>query len=113
MTTAQANLQAAKEALDAAQKLRDSREKLFRDGALARRQVDEAQVGYAQARSQFETARQHLVRGVAIRADWPALVALGQQFALEGTPAIVMPSGEMLPGYVPPDVLAAHLKDEK
>ena len=39
--------------------------------------------------------------------------ALGQEFALEGTPAIVMPSGEMLPGYVPPDVLAAHLKDEK
>jgi thiol:disulfide interchange protein DsbC len=39
--------------------------------------------------------------------------ALGQEFALEGTPAIVLPSGEMLPGYVPPDVLAAHLKDEK
>ena len=39
--------------------------------------------------------------------------ALGQEFALEGTPAIIMPSGEMLPGYVPPDVLAAHLKDEK
>lgn len=39
--------------------------------------------------------------------------ALGQDFALEGTPAIVMPNGELLPGYVPPDVLAAHLKDEK
>jgi len=39
--------------------------------------------------------------------------ALGQDLALEGTPAIIMPNGEMLPGYVPPDVLAAHLKDEK
>jgi thiol:disulfide interchange protein DsbC len=39
--------------------------------------------------------------------------ALGQQFALEGTPAIIMPDGEMLPGYVPPDVLAQHLKDGK
>jgi thiol:disulfide interchange protein DsbC len=39
--------------------------------------------------------------------------ALGQELALEGTPAIVMPDGEMLPGYVPPDVLAAHLKGEK
>jgi thiol:disulfide interchange protein DsbC len=39
--------------------------------------------------------------------------ALGQDFALDGTPAIVMPNGEMLPGYVPPDVLAAHLKDAK
>ena len=39
--------------------------------------------------------------------------ALGQEFALEGTPAIIMPDGEMLPGYVPPDVLAQHLKDGK
>jgi thiol:disulfide interchange protein DsbC len=39
--------------------------------------------------------------------------ALGQDFALEGTPAIIMPNGEMLPGYVPPDVLAQHLKDAK
>ena len=39
--------------------------------------------------------------------------ALGQDFALEGTPAIIMPNGEMLPGYVPPEVLAQHLKDAK
>jgi len=39
--------------------------------------------------------------------------ALGQDFALEGTPAIVMANGEMLPGYVPPDVLAQHLRDGK
>ncbi len=39
--------------------------------------------------------------------------ALGQDFALEGTPAIIMPNGELLPGYVPPDVLAQHLKDAK
>ncbi len=60
VTTAQANLQASKEALDAAKKLLDSREKLFHDGALAHRQVDEAQVAYAQARSQYETAQEHL-----------------------------------------------------
>ncbi|MBV8306719.1 MAG: DsbC family protein [Gammaproteobacteria bacterium] len=39
--------------------------------------------------------------------------ALGQDLSLEGTPAIIMANGEMLPGYVPPDVLAAHLKDGK
>jgi thiol:disulfide interchange protein DsbC len=39
--------------------------------------------------------------------------ALGQDFALEGTPCIITANGEMLPGYVPPDVLAAHLKDGK
>jgi thiol:disulfide interchange protein DsbC len=37
--------------------------------------------------------------------------ALGQDFALEGTPAIVMADGELLPGYVPPDVLVQHLRD--
>ena len=42
-----------------------------------------------------------------------ASYALGQDFALEGTPAIVTANGEMLPGYVPPDVLAKHLQDGK
>ncbi|HEX4389867.1 MAG TPA: DsbC family protein [Steroidobacteraceae bacterium] len=37
--------------------------------------------------------------------------ALGKDFALQGTPAIVMADGDMLPGYVPPDVLAQHLKE--
>lgn len=36
---------------------------------------------------------------------------LGKDFALDGTPAIVLADGEMLPGYVPPDVLAKHLQD--
>jgi thiol:disulfide interchange protein DsbC len=37
---------------------------------------------------------------------------LGQAFALRGTPAIILPSGEMLPGYVPPAALADHLKND-
>lgn len=37
--------------------------------------------------------------------------ALGKDFAIEGTPAIIMADGELLPGYVPPDVLVQHLKD--
>jgi len=36
--------------------------------------------------------------------------ALGKDLALEGTPAIIMADGEMLPGYVPPDALVEHLK---
>ncbi len=36
---------------------------------------------------------------------------LGQAFALRGTPAIILESGELLPGYVPPAMLADHLKD--
>jgi thiol:disulfide interchange protein DsbC len=38
---------------------------------------------------------------------------LGRDFALDGTPAIILADGELLPGYVPPDVLAEHLKDGK
>jgi thiol:disulfide interchange protein DsbC len=38
---------------------------------------------------------------------------LGQEFDIEGTPAIVMANGEMLPGYVPPDALVKHLRDIK
>ena len=38
---------------------------------------------------------------------------LGRDFNLEGTPAIVLASGEMFPGYVPPDVLVQHLKQSE
>jgi thiol:disulfide interchange protein DsbC len=41
-----------------------------------------------------------------------ATYALGREFALDGTPAIVMTNGELLPGYLPPDVLLKHLQDE-
>ena len=57
---AQTDERADKEALEAAQKVYESRQKLYKDGALARKLVDDAQVAYAQARSQYEAARQHL-----------------------------------------------------
>jgi HlyD family secretion protein len=59
ITKAETDLQAARAGLDAAQKLIDSRQQLFKEGALARKSVDEAQVAYAQAKGQFETADQH------------------------------------------------------
>ena len=37
--------------------------------------------------------------------------ALGRDFDIRGTPAILMPDGEMLPGYLPPMMLAQHLKE--
>jgi thiol:disulfide interchange protein DsbC len=37
--------------------------------------------------------------------------ALGRDFDLKGTPAIVMANGELLPGYLPPAALAEHLKE--
>jgi len=77
VTTAQANVQAAKETLDAAQKLLANREKLFHDGALARKLVDDAQVAYAQARSQYDTAQEHL----------KAFMSVGKQEQLKGAAA--------------------------
>ena len=36
-------------------------------------------------------------------------MALGEAIGVTGTPTIITDTGEMLPGYVPPDQLAAHL----
>jgi thiol:disulfide interchange protein DsbC len=38
---------------------------------------------------------------------------LGHKLAVEGTPAIFLPNGEMLPGYAPPGQLAKYLKTGK
>jgi multidrug efflux pump subunit AcrA (membrane-fusion protein) len=57
---ARSDVDAGRQQLDAARKLLESRQGLFKQGALARRQVDEAQVAYAQAEAQFASAREHL-----------------------------------------------------
>ena len=57
---AKSDAEAAREVLDAAQKVLESRRQLFKEGALARRQVDEAQVAYAQANAQYLSAKEHL-----------------------------------------------------
>jgi HlyD family secretion protein len=79
MTKAQTDVDAAKAATDAAQKLLDSRQQLLKEGAIARKQVDEAQVGLAQARAQLDTAQQHLA----------ALQAVGRQEMVQGAAAQV------------------------
>jgi len=50
----------AKSALDAQQKVYDSRKELFDQGALPRRDLDSAQVALVQARSQYEQAQKQL-----------------------------------------------------
>ena len=50
----------AKSALDAQQKVYDSRKTLFDQGALPRRDFDTAQVALAQARNQYEVAQRQL-----------------------------------------------------
>jgi len=60
MVKAQADVDAARQAALSAKKVLDSREQLFKEGALARRLVDEAAAAYAQANSTYETAQKHL-----------------------------------------------------
>jgi HlyD family secretion protein len=60
MTKAQTDVAATREAMDAAKRLLDSRQQLFKDGALAKKLVDEAEVGHAQAKAASDTAQQHL-----------------------------------------------------
>lgn len=76
---AELDVQAAKQAADAAQKLLENRQKLLQEGALARKLVDDAQVAYAQARSQYETAQSHL----------KALQSVGKQEQIKGAAAQV------------------------
>lgn len=59
-TKARQDVTASKEALDASQKVYESRRQLFEEGAIARRLVDEANVAYVQARSQYDIATEHL-----------------------------------------------------
>ena len=60
VTKAQQDVQSTRQAMEAAQKVYESRKQLFDQGALARRLVDESNVAYVQARSAYEIAQRHL-----------------------------------------------------
>ena len=60
LTRAQTDVAAAREAMDVARRLLDNRQQLFKDGALAKKLVDEAEVGYTQANATYDTALRHL-----------------------------------------------------
>ena len=60
MQKAELDLEQTQKAFDAAQKVYQSRQELYRQGALPRKQLDEAGVALTQARAQFEIASKHL-----------------------------------------------------
>ncbi len=70
---AQLDAQAAKQQLDAQQKVYDSRQELFQQGALPRKELDQAGVDLTNARNQYEIAQKHL----------DALNAIGKQQTLK------------------------------
>ena len=60
VTKAQTDVEAAKEQLDAAQKVVTNRKQLVQEGALAQKLLDDANVSLAQAQAQYRTAQEHL-----------------------------------------------------
>jgi multidrug efflux pump subunit AcrA (membrane-fusion protein) len=81
---AESDVQSAKQGLEAAQKLMNSREQLFKEGALARRLVDEAAVAYAQAKSQYDTAQKHLESLQSVARHEEVKSAAGQLESAKG-----------------------------
>jgi HlyD family secretion protein len=57
---AELDVQAAKTAADAAQAVFESRQRLFREGAIAQKDVNEADVNFTQAKNQYEMAQKRL-----------------------------------------------------
>src|ERR1043166_799146 len=60
MQKAEVDVRTAKDVMDQAQKLYESRQALYKEGAIAQKDVNDAQVAFTQARSQYEIAQSHL-----------------------------------------------------
>ena len=74
----------AKQSLEAEQKLYSSREELYKQGALPRKELDTASVALTQARSQYEVAQQHLNALRAVGKQDQLKSASGQLTAARG-----------------------------
>jgi multidrug efflux pump subunit AcrA (membrane-fusion protein) len=84
MQKAQLEMQAAKQMLDARQKVFDSRQELFQQGAIPRRDLDQAAVDLTQARNQYEIAQKHLDAMQAIGKQQTLKSAAGQLASAKG-----------------------------
>lgn len=81
---AQGDAQAAKENLDAQQKIYDSRKSLFDQGAIPRKDFDAAAVALVQARAQYDQSQKHLVGLQAVGHQQELKSAAAQLTAAEG-----------------------------
>jgi HlyD family secretion protein len=84
MQKAQLEAQAAKQMLDAQQKVYDSRQELFQQGALPRKELDQSRVDFTQARNQYEMAQKHLEAMQAIGKQQTLKSAAGQLESAKG-----------------------------
>ena len=81
---AEFDLETAKKSLDAEQKVFESRQELFKQGALPRKDWDQAIVSYTQARAQYEIANKHLKALMDIGKSQELKAAEGQLTAAQG-----------------------------
>jgi HlyD family secretion protein len=81
---AQGDTKAAKQTLEAEQKLYDSRQDLYKQGALPRKDLDQSGVALTQARNQYELAQRHLDALMAVSKEQEVKSAKGQLQSAKG-----------------------------
>jgi multidrug efflux pump subunit AcrA (membrane-fusion protein) len=81
---AQLDVEGASKLLDAQQKIYDSRQSLFQQGALPRKELDQAGVDLTNARNQYEIAKKHLDAMLAIEKNTTLRSAAGQLESAKG-----------------------------
>jgi len=81
---AQGDTQAAKVALEAEQKVYDSRQELYKQGALPRKELDQSGVALTQARNQYELAQRHVDALMAVSKQQELKSAAGQLQSAKG-----------------------------
>jgi len=81
---ARLDVDANKVSLEAEQKVYDSRQELFQQGALPRKELDQASVNVTQARNQYEIAKRHLDALMAVGKQQELKSAAGQLESAKG-----------------------------
>jgi len=81
---AQLDTEAAKKLLDAQEKVFQSRQELFQQGAMPRKELDQSGVDLTQARNQYEIARKHLDALMAVGKQQELRSAAGQLQSAKG-----------------------------
>jgi RND family efflux transporter MFP subunit len=81
---AEAEAQQSKQALDAQEKVYQSRQQLYEQGALPRKELDQSRVEIIQARNQYSIAQKHLDTLVAIGKQQELKAAAGQLESAKG-----------------------------
>lgn len=84
MQKAEADVQQAKQALDAQEKIFESRQQLFNQGALPRKDLDQSRVDITQARNQYALSKHHLDALMAIGKPQELKSAAGQLESAKG-----------------------------